>query len=32
MLSEVAVSDPAAFGKIVEVARQGLARGAAAGA
>ena len=32
MLSEMAVSDPAAFGKVVEVARQGLARDTASGA
>jgi large subunit ribosomal protein L20 len=32
MLSDIAVSDPAAFGKLVEAARAGLQRGAAAGA
>lgn len=31
MLSEMAVSDPAAFGKLVEVARAELERGAATG-
>jgi len=32
MLSEIAVSDPAAFGELVKVAREGLERGAATGA
>ena len=32
MLSELAVSDPAAFGELVKVAREGLERGAATGA
>lgn len=32
MLSEIAVSDPAAFGELVKVAKQGLERDAAAGA
>jgi large subunit ribosomal protein L20 len=32
MLSELAISDPPAFGKLVEVARSGLERDAAAGA
>jgi large subunit ribosomal protein L20 len=32
MLSEVAVSDPAAFGKLVEVARAGLERDSTGGA
>lgn len=32
MLSEIAVSDPAAFGELVKVAKQGLERDAAPGA